>query len=160
MEGGAVMGRFTLVFLLVVVCFTGHAVAQERTFGLGVIIGEPTGPSFKLWTGSTTAIDGAVAWSLSKNNALHLHADYLYHNFSLIQVEKGRLPFYFGIGGRIKIVEGEKDDKIGVRIPVGLDYLFADTPLDIFVEVVPVLDLVPDTDLDFNGAVGIRYLFK
>jgi len=38
--------------------------------------------------------------------------------------------------------------------------LFADTPLDIFVEVVPVLDLVPDTDLDFNGAVGIRYIFK
>ena len=154
------MGRLTLVLLLVVVCFSGYAVAQDRTFGLGLIIGEPTGPSFKLWTGTTTAIDGAVAWSLSKDEALHLHADYLCHNFSLIQVEKGRLPFYFGIGGRMKIVEGKKDDKIGVRIPVGLDYLFADTPLDIFVEVVPVLDLVPDTDLDFNGAVGIRYIFK
>jgi len=118
MEGGTAMGRLTLVFLLVVVCFSTYAVAQDRSFGLGVIIGEPTGPSFK------------------------------------------RLPFYFGVGGRIKIEEGKKEDKIGVRIPVGLDYLFADTPLDIFVEVVPVLDLVPDTDLDFNAAVGIRYLFK
>ena len=101
----------------------------------------------------------AAAWSFADNAGLHLHADYLVHKFDLIPVEKGSLPFYFGIGGRIRFAEGNGDDRIGIRIPVGLDYIFADAPLDIFLELVPILDLAPDTDLDFNGAVGIRFFF-
>ncbi len=128
-------------------------------FGLGVIAGEPTGPCFKYWTSQKTAVDGAVAWSMSSNARMHLHADYLIHNFTLIKVEKGRMPFYFGIGGRIRFAEGNADDHIGIRIPVGLAYLFDNSPVDIFFEVVPILDLTPDTDLDFNGALGVRYFF-
>jgi hypothetical protein len=127
-------------------------------FGLGIILGEPTGISGKLWISANSAVDGAAAWSLGNNEALHLHADYLLHNFSLIEVEKGRLPFYYGIGGRIRFAD-VGDDFIGVRIPVGLTYLFESAPLDIFLEVVPILDLAPDTDFDLNAAVGARYFF-
>ena len=41
----------------------------------------------------------------------------------------------------------------------GLDYLFATKPLDIVLEIVPVLDIVPDVNLGINGAIGIRYFF-
>jgi hypothetical protein len=33
-------------------------------FGLGVIVGNPTGLSFKVWTGGSSAFDAAAAWSL------------------------------------------------------------------------------------------------
>lgn len=150
---------FLITLILALTTLAQIGTAKGGKFGLGVIIGEPTGPCFKYWTGPKTAIDGAAAWSLANNAGLHLHADYLWHKFDLIPVEKGSLPFYFGLGGRIRFAEGGGDDRIGIRIPVGLDYIFATTPLDIFLEIVPILDLAPDTDLDFNGAVGVRFFF-
>ena len=133
--------------------------AGKRDFGLGIILGEPAGICGKLWTDGNSAVDGAVAWSTDNNASLHLHADYLVHSFSSGRVEKGRLPIYYGIGGRIKFSENNNDDFIGVRVPVGIEYLFETAPVDIFFEIVPILDLAPETDFDLNAAVGARYFF-
>ena len=149
------MTRSIIIGLLGVMILAGVAAAQGN-FGLGIILGEPTGVSAKLWLTERTAIDAAAAWSFSDEAALHLHADYLFHNFDLISVEKGRLPVHFGIGGRVKF---EDDSKLGVRIPVGLTYIFDGAPMDIFFEVVPILDLAPDTDFSANAAIGVRYFF-
>ncbi len=135
------------------------ASSRSSDFGLGVIIGEPTGISGKLWLSGGTAIDGAVAWSSEKHADFQIHADYLVHKFNVISVRKGRLPLYYGIGGRLRTWDGDHDNNVGVRFPVGLDYLIAGAPLDIFFELVPILDIAPDTDLEFNGALGIRYWF-
>lgn len=150
--------RLSLALSAAVIIANNALAAGGGDFGLGIILGEPTGISAKLWTGSRTAFDGAVAWSLGNNEEFHLHADYLVHNFSLIKVEKGRLPFYYGIGGRIRFAD-VGDDHVGVRVPVGLDYLFYNLPLDLFFELVPILDLAPDTDFDLNAAIGMRYFF-
>ncbi len=48
----------------------------------------------------------------------------------------------------------------GVRIPVGLKYYLAKQSIDLFVEIVPVLDIVPDTDFDVDAAIGARFYFK
>lgn len=148
---------FTLIAVLTPIAH--GETAQEGQFGLGVIAGEPTGPCFKLWTSQRTAIDGAAAWSFAKNAGIHLHADYLVHVSDLVEVESGRLLLYYGIGGRIRFADGDRDDNIGVRIPVGVAYLVEEVPLDVFFEIVPILDLAPDTDLDFNAALGVRYFF-
>jgi len=153
------MIKRTFLIILIVIAISGIARATgSRNFGLGIILGEPTGISGKLWISGRSAVDGAAAWSLGNNEALHLHADYLLHNFTLIKVEKGRLPFYYGIGGRIRFAD-VGDDHIGVRVPLGLAYLFEGAPLDIFLEIVPILDLAPDTDFDLNGALGVRFFF-
>jgi len=47
-----------------------------------------------------------------------------------------------------------------VRIPLGINYIFEKVPLDIFLEFVPLLDLVPGTNFRLKGAVGIRYYFS
>jgi len=152
------MVRLVLILaLLVTLFFCTATVAQDRGFGLGIIVGEPTGLSFKKWRSDTTAIGGAVAWSFGKENELYLHGDYLVHNFHVFQVEKEKLAPYYGIGGRIKIVKDES--RLGVRIPLGINYIFEKAPLDIFFEFVPLLDLVPSTNFEVNGAIGIRYLF-
>lgn len=130
---------------------------MTNRLGLGAMLGEPSGISAKYWTGSRTAIDGGVAWSSNASNDFHLHMDYIIHDFRSLSVDKGSLPFYYGIGGRIRF---DNDTRIGVRAPVGLAYMFANSPLDVFVEVAPILDLAPSTELEFNGAFGIRYFFK
>jgi hypothetical protein len=144
--------------ILAIIMFSGTAMAEMGPFGLGIIIGEPTGISGKYLLDKTNAIDGAVAWSSSGNNEFYLHADYLYHNYSLTTVEKGELPVYFGLGGRVVFRE-KHDDKVGIRFPLGINYIFDNAPFDAFLEIVPILDLTPDTDFDLEAAIGIRYFF-
>lgn len=141
---------------LVLALAAGHA--QARDTGVGLIVGEPTGLSFKQWTGSSHAFDAAAAWSFVDEGALHLHADYLWHWFDRVEgVESGRLPLYMGVGGRIKF--GENDELIGVRIPFGADFLLDEAPFDVFLEIVPILDLAPETDVQINAAIGARFWF-
>jgi hypothetical protein len=144
------------VIALVTVMILAGSAASQGGFGLGIILGEPTGVSGKAWLTDRTAIDMAAAWSFSDEAALHLHADYLFHNFDLITVDTGQLPIHFGIGARVKF---EDESKLGVRIPVGLTYIFSGTPIDIFFEIVPILDLVPDTEFEANAAIGARFYF-
>ncbi len=133
------------------------AVEGSSGWGIGVILGEPTGLSLKFWSSRTTAIDAAAAWSFKGEGKFHLHMDYLFHNYRVFKVKRGKLPLYFGIGGRVKF---EEETRVGVRIPVGVCYLFRKQPLDIFFEIVPVLDITPETDFDINASVGIRFFIK
>ena len=69
------------------------------------------------------------------------------------------MPFYYGIGGRLKF-QSKKDNRFGIRIPLGAAYHFPKAPLDIFFEIAPIIDFVPETDLDFNIGIGARFYFK
>ena len=144
-------------WVVIIAVMSNSSFARMGNFGLGVIIGEPTGISMKYWNGQKTAIDGAIAWSFEKESALHLHSDYLIHSFDVIDVSEGALPLYYGIGARLKFQK--KDDKLGIRIPLGIAYYFWKAPLDVFFELVPILELIPATRFDFNAAIGIRYYF-
>jgi Protein of unknown function (DUF3996) len=145
---------------LLVVTAVGTASAQEKNVGLGFIIGEPTGIDIKFNLNKVHALEFALAWSLSDDNDLHIQGDYLWHKYDVIKLDSSdELPLFFGIGGRIIIREDDIDDTVGVRFPVGLDYIFANYPFDIFVEIVPILDLAPDTDFDLEGALGARFWF-
>ena len=153
--GGDMKTSFSRLLILILILGTTLA-AKAGPFGLGVILGEPTGVSMKYWNSKITAIDGAIAWSFEDESALHLHADYLLHAFNLIDVSKGDLPLYYGLGVRLKL---QKKDQLGIRIPLGMAYHFEKAPLDIFLEIVPILELIPSTELGFNGSIGIRYYF-
>lgn len=152
------MRKLSIVLCLLMFAFILNTMkAQDKNIGLGIIVGEPTGISFKYWTSSTTAFDAALAWSFIDGGAFHIHADYIFHNFNLIRFSEGRLPFYYGIGGRIKTAD---KTQVGVRVPLGLAYMFNNTPVDIFLEVVPILNLAPKTDFRINAALGARYFFN
>jgi hypothetical protein len=131
---------------------------NDHGFGLGVIVGEPTGIAFKGWLSTTTALAGGAAWSFADNSNFAFHLDYIVHRFDWIDVSKGELPVYFGIGGRFKIRDNA-DDAVGIRIPVGLDYLFEASPIDLFFEVVPIVELTPSTEFRLNAAIGARFFF-
>jgi hypothetical protein len=163
--------RLCIVMLLVVVMFCGQALAQDKSsgqpgardknIGIGVILGEPTGVCGKWWVTDAIAIDAAVAWSFVADESIQVHADALYHIYNIIKVKKGKLPLYAGVGARVnfEVNENENENRFGIRVPVGIDYIFAEKPLDIFFELVPILEVSPSVRVSFNAAVGIRYYF-
>ena len=151
------MKRFVFILAFISLFLSSSAAAQERGFGIGVILGEPTGFSLKGWTSNNTAVDFGVAWSFVDEGSLHFHADYLVHNFNLFKPKRGKLLFYYGVGGRVKI--RDNGDRVGIRVPVGLSYIPEGTSLDIFFEVAPVLDVAPKTEFEFTAGIGIRYYF-
>jgi hypothetical protein len=161
------MKKPVLFFMILLAAAPGFA--GQDGIGLGVILGEPTGITFKTWTGSRTAVDAAAAWSFSENDSFQFHADFLIEPFTMPKPQevKGSISFYYGIGGRIKLEESdnknsrnENDDVLGIRFPLGFSHLLLSAPVEFFAEIVPILDIVPDTDADMNAAIGARYYFK
>ena len=129
--------------------------ANDEDTGLGFIAGNPTGISFKYFTSTTRAIDAAAAWSFS-DEWMMVHSNYLWHNFGDIEVSKGQLPWYYGLGGWIAF---GNDVVAGGRLPVGLEYLFANQNIDIFLEVAAGISVIPDTDFHVDAAIGARFFF-
>ena len=109
-----------LLFFIAILSISAHLMAQDKGLGLGVLIGEPTGLSAKLWTSDKTAVDAGVAWALVQGGFIRFHADALVHSYA-IDVDKGRLPVYFGIGGKIELADNLG---LGVRVPFGIAYHF------------------------------------
>ncbi len=164
---------FVLGFVLLVVSIGSWAIPAAAagdpdtgTWELGVILGEPTGLSAKYWTTTNTALDFGAAWSFEKDGNLHLHCDYLYHNFEIFKVDEGSLPLYFGIGGRVRFEDDDHKDldndhgtRVGLRLVLGLEYLVAAYPMSVFFEIAPIVDVAPKTEGSMNGGLGIRYVF-
>lgn len=143
----------SILFLL----FSSAIYSQGKDFGLGIIIGEPTGLSAKYWTSSINAFDFGLGYSFSpKNSRLHLHADYLFHTSLTNSSEKFYL--YYGPGVRIKTREDD-DSVLGIRGVIGIVWIPRGTPIDLFLEVVPVMTLIPATSFDINAGLGARYFF-
>jgi hypothetical protein len=155
----------------------------NKTFGLGIMLGAPTGLSGKYFLSSDTALDFGIGtiYGYRHRRGIHLHVDYLWHPLSLASVDAFELPLYFGIGGRL--LHGDRCYRyergfcdyyyrdytaLGVRGPIGIAFDFNNVPIDIFAELALVLDFLVDRDdrydnaiyLDLNGAVGFRYYFN
>lgn len=145
--------------LLIIGLLAQPASAQRRgAFGIGAMIGGPSGLSMKKWVSTVTAIDGGAAWSIGSDPGIQLHADYLFHRSDFEGLIENRSFAYYGVGGRMKW--GEEDARLGVRIPFGVAYHFPDAPLDAFIEVVPVFDVLPETQLVLNLSIGMRFYFQ
>lgn len=142
-----------LLSILIAFSFASYVNAQDRYSNteLGIILGEPTGLSLKMWQTDNTAFGAGFAWSFGGSGSVHLHTDYLRHNW--LETETGELALYYGLGARLRLAD---DPRLGARIPVGLQFHIPDTRLTTFFEVAPLLDLVPETTFDVNGGLGLR----
>lgn len=122
-------------------------------FGLGIVVGEPTGLTARFMKGENN-FQIHAAWSFAGDAALQLNGDYL--RSGNVNTEP-MIPFYFGLGVRAKFAD---KSQIGIRIPLGVNYFLKENPIEFFGEIVPILDVVPSTEFDLNGAVGVRLYLK
>ena len=140
-----------------------------QNFGLGVIVGEPTGISAKLWTSNDTAFDFGLGWSMGGDrigrydgfynggSRLHFHMDYLWHSFDAIRSTE-RFPLYYGLGGRLNNGAGY-NSSLAVRGVIGIAWLPSGAPMDVFLELVPSLQLTSSTGFGMDAGFGVRYFF-
>lgn len=140
--------------------------AQRNGFGVGIVAGEPTGLSFKKFVNRTNAFQAGVAWSFHRQNRqppftgsergfFYFHLDYLKHIYLTSSGSSMQIPLYIGVGGYT--VMRNDDPVLGLRIPFGIALHFGNFPMDLFLEVVPTLSLIPGTNFYGGLAAGGRF---
>jgi hypothetical protein len=144
-------------------------VAQNHGFGIGIILGEPTGLSAKLWTSENNALDFGLGFSeggdrisykgsYDGGSRIHFHMDYLWHSFNAISSTE-RFPLYYGIGARFN-TGGGYNGSLGIRGVFGIAWFPHSTPIDVFLELVPVLQLTSNVGFGIDAGLGIRYFIN
>ncbi len=165
------MSRLIPLALIALLTFPIIAHAGEKSLGVGLIVGEPTGATVKYWVSRSSALVVSGAYSFGGADELRIQADYVLHNYKLLRElvprsARSRFYAYYGIGARMRIddiSEGkvfDEDVDLGIRFPLGLGYRFREAPLEVFGEFVPVLDVSPSSELLWRSAFGVRYYFK
>ena len=142
----------------------------NKLFGLGLMIGVPSGLSGKYYLSSDTALDFGIATHQHGRNrygdAWDIHMDFLWHPVVLASPDAFWLPLYVGVGARVldHRYDGFGNDlHVGVRAPVGLLIDFNNIPLDIFMEFAFIFDILRDHDHRYTDGeffLGIRYYFE
>lgn len=145
-------------------------VGQGNNFGLGLMLGAPSGLSMKIFFHDDHAIDIGVGVGWFGGATLYVHADYLFH-FQLLSAPTFDLPLYIGVGGKFILWfdegnhgywGGDHHDGTlgaGVRVPIGIAFELNAIPLDIFLEIVPGLGVFPGVGAFIDGAIGARWYF-
>lgn len=143
-------------------------VAFAGDFGLGVVLGNPTGLSAKKYLSNGNSVDAALAWSLANDSSIHFHSDYLWSKKSALVLDGSALDVFYGVGGRLvswsnryrsRFHDNYHAFDLGIRAPVGLNYNFKNPDVEVFGELAVVLDLLPATDAELDVGIGARFYF-
>ena len=162
----------TMLFIGVLMC---HAQDNQRStqyaqpqgnFGLGAVIGEPTGIAWKYRINSVNALDGAIGFS--PYNAYRVHVDYLWqshpfdeYNLAMhygagVAFGSGRTTYYSNNGG---VLFRNQEVGFGLRGVIGLNYLIKRSPVDLFFELAPLIVLTPNSTSGIDLGFGARVYF-
>lgn len=170
------MIRSTL--LAAALCFGAPALAANTVtvggsgaaqgFGLGIALGDPTGISMEWRPDSNRALHAAVGWN-APHDSVHAHVD---GQWTLVHLRAAGapnldFPFFLGVGGRFDSRgdhgwgwDDDRDDaSLGVGIPVGIGLVSSSAPFDVFIEVAPVLGLVPSTYVWIDATLAGHFYF-
>jgi hypothetical protein len=174
----------TLLFVGLLSASPAHAtdIGEQKVYGLGLGVGQPTGVEFNWFFAPRHALHASlgVGWMGAGGEAgivgrlhLRLNADYNFY-IRLYEHEKFHLPLYFGAGvsfffwfryryGEFYFwgSEGQYVSYfgIGLRVPIGVSLQFKDHPVDVFAEVAPGAGLFPGIGAYFDGTAGFRVYF-
>ena len=145
----------SMLALACVLAFAAPSRAQKAgDLGAGVILGNPTGLTGKVWLNGTQAVDAGLGFSTN----LALYGDYLWHGWNVLpQPAQGKLPVYLGLGAQVRTLD---DAEFGIRTVAGIAYWLPNNPVELFFEVVPVFRLTPGTSIGLDAGLGLRYYWK
>jgi hypothetical protein len=132
-------------------------------FGAGIILGLPTGISLAFRPGGSFYWDGALAWSFSRGSAaVHFDALLQVTNLKSPDLPDIDFPLYIGVGPRVRIGDNTEEDSafdLGVRVPVGMNMMHDNLPIEGFFEIAPGVKFYPGTTFLFDIAIGARLYF-
>ena len=148
------------LLILVALCLVpalafSESLDKRNEFGLGLILGEPSGVNAQFYWAERSSLSFTAAWSV--HDWLFISADYEILN------RLGDSPpewhWFYGLGGYLGTPHNSQG-LIGARIPLGIKYRIPDSVVDVWGEVVPALQLAPDTQGEIQGGVGVTFWIK
>jgi len=164
------MNKKNIHWPIIIGLFLFFNVCSAQHLGLGIIIGSPTGFTGKYIITQKSAIAVHIGWSLGDNPQLHITGDYQFlfptvlrwtDDMTEEQREIRNLTPYVGIGGRFRFKENEPEHEtelnFGLRLGGGAEIKFS--RFGIFLEIYPVINVLPATDFDLEGGLGARIYF-
>ena len=143
------------VFCMGLACATPAAAQRvDGALGLGGQVGAPSGLTLKKHNASGPSYDFLAAWDLDDLFFLNGHAQF-HQNLNAENVQR-EVEWFFGPGAFIGFTE--EDAVLGLSGRVGLS-LMVDPQFEVYVQATPRLSVVPDTEGDIGGGLGMRYYF-
>jgi hypothetical protein len=131
--------------------------ATKDDKAIGLVLGNPSGVSGKLWLAELEAVDAVMGISPGRQSRVNLHSDYLWHRPGAFYFnDEYPLDFYYGLGGRMEFGD---DIELGLRVPVGLVHQLSTERAEVFVEAAPILDFISRFGLEIHLLAGARYYF-
>lgn len=160
------------LFIIIIVFISSNCLFSQgpkgRDFGFGIILGDPTGLTGKIWIDRENAV--ALSVGNSYFGALRITGDYLWHFNSF---NSKVVTLYAGPGAVIGIGESggwiykkkgdyywarnENDIGIGVRGIFGINIIPRNSPIEFFAEVGALVGVIPSFGSSAEGAIGIRF---
>jgi len=157
---------FTILCLVFIATFAIQSTSKAQSYNnaIGGRFGAANGITFKTAVGENKMLD-IIANFRSNNNLKYFRVTGLYEIYNPISNAPG-LNWYYGIGGSIGSVKYDyyyaqsSDLYLSVDGVLGLDYKFADAPINISLDWKPAIELTPDTDFDASGVgLSLRFTF-
>lgn len=155
---------FTLLCLIVLSTFALHHTAQAQSYqnAIGGRFGAANGVTFKTSLGENKMLD-LIANFRSNNEYNYFRFTGLYEVYKPIPEAAG-LNWYYGIGGSLGTAKYKPTHSTDLYLAVdgvlGLDYKFADAPINLSLDWKPAIQLAPDTDFDASGVgLSLRFTF-
>jgi hypothetical protein len=139
-----------------------------RTFGIGLMVLQPTALSMELKLSSATALDFAIGLNdFDEHDGAYFHFDYLVYLADLARGGSVAVPFYLGVGLALWDYNDRFNDNDnlngGLRIPFGLAIAFRTAPVQFFAELAIRLQFIDedenDDNVDLTGGLGFRVYF-
>jgi hypothetical protein len=166
-----------IFYLLIILSSSihSHAYSQgatnQKSLGIGIVLGSPTAITGKSYTSSQTAFDFSLSYFA--NDYSLIYGDYLMHYPGFTNVEGlEKATGYIGVGAILAINSTARNSNsgllgtsqgsvgFGVRVPFGILYSMNTAPVEFFGEIAPGISIVPTTSTLIEAGVGARFFFK
>lgn len=152
------MKKATLLFAIIFATVAGVKAQEYQTaFGAKFYTGNGSagGLNIRHSTSAKTALEGSL---LFFSGALGLEGLYEYQG--PIAGAEG-LQYFVGGGGMLALGTGKGNSTaFALRLTGGIDYKFADAPIDVSLGFDPFFYLAPNTYSNLALGIGVRYVIK
>jgi len=155
---------FTILCLTMIATFAIQFTTKAQGYqnAIGGRFGAANGVTFKTSLGDNKMLD-LIANFRSNNSYNYFRVTGLYEVYKPISGAQG-LNWYYGGGGSIGAVKYKPNNSNDLYLSLdgvlGLDYKFADAPINISLDWKPAIQLAPDTNFDASGVgLSLRFTF-
>ncbi|ASB47893.1 hypothetical protein [Alkalitalea saponilacus] len=158
------MKKLGLIILLSAL-LTSFTNAQDYKTGIGLRGGYANGITVKHFISPNAALEGILT---SRWKGVQITGLYEIHNRAF---NTDRLNWYYGFGGHVGFWDGDNTKKywgdpgktytvVGIDGILGLEYNFAEIPINLSIDWKPSYNLVGHTGYwGDGGAISVRYIF-